>query len=138
MKYLLYFIALLGFSSWHASGANGIVVVANTQDTSITLSRQEVRNLFMGSSLSYGLKAVALPPDNQTRVMFNTKVVGLTESRIQSYWAQMRFTGRKTPPKQVANEKSVLTYLKNNQGAVGYLPANTVIPKSLTVIYTSQ
>ncbi|WP_339770626.1 hypothetical protein [uncultured Paraglaciecola sp.] len=121
----------------HFCLANGaIVIVANTPDQSIELSRHEVRNLFMGGALPYDLNAIALPPENHTRVLFNTKVVGLTESRIQSYWAQMRFTGRKAAPKEVGNESLVLEYIKNNQGAVGYLPADIPIPKGLTVVYT--
>lgn len=70
-----------------------VLVVANTDDSDLQLTRLEVRNLFMGGDSS--LNAIALTPDNMTRVLFNTKVIGLTESRIQAYWAQMRFSGRK-------------------------------------------
>jgi hypothetical protein len=129
-------IALLfSFASFHAIGANAIIVVANTPDTSITLSRQEIRNLFMGGALSYDLRAIALPPENQTRVLFNTKVVGLTESRIQSYWAQMRFSGRKTPPTELRSESLVIEYLLNHPGTVAYLSEDAEIPVGLTVIF---
>ncbi|WP_158768322.1 hypothetical protein [Paraglaciecola sp. L1A13] len=137
-KYLILFI----FSSlsfvYNASASEGIIVVANTADKSIKLNRQQVRNLFMGGAVPYELEAISLPSDNQTRVLFNTKVVGLTESRIQSYWAQMRFTGRKRAPKEMDSENLVLEYLKNNEGAVGYLPAGISVPDSLTVVYTIQ
>ena len=91
----------------------------------------------MGGALPYNFEAIALPPENQTRVLFNTRVVGLTESRIQSYWAQMRFTGRKKAPKEVASEKAVLEYIKSHPGAVGYLPAGVSIPDELTVLYSA-
>jgi hypothetical protein len=115
--------------------AEAIVVVANTQGKSISLSPQQVRHLFMGVSIPYDFKAIALPPENLTRVLFNTKVVGLTESRIQSYWAQMRFTGRKIAPKEVDNENLVLEYLKKNEMSVGYLPSNADIPNELTILF---
>ena len=134
MKYL-FLIALLGFANTAAKSTDAIVVVANTQDTSIKLSRQEVRNLFMGGALSYDLRALALPPENQTRVLFNTKVVGLTESRIQSYWAQMRFSGRKKPPTELTSETSVIEYLQTHPGTIAYLPADTEIPIGLTVLF---
>ncbi|WP_158972516.1 hypothetical protein [Paraglaciecola sp. L3A3] len=133
MKALI--IALLLYSGYSASANNSILVVANTAITNIELNRQEVRNLFMGSSLSYGLSAIALPPNNHTRILFNTKIVGLTESRIQAYWAQMKFTGRKKAPKELADEQLVLDYLENNQGAVGYLPSYIKIPNGLTILY---
>tara|TARA_R110002167_G_scaffold93085_3_gene249686 strand:- start:1698 stop:2126 length:429 start_codon:yes stop_codon:yes gene_type:complete len=136
MKKYLTLLILCSISFAKIGSAEAIVVLANTADKSIQLNRQQVRNLFMGGVIPYDLQAVALPPKNQTRVLFNTKIVGLTESRIQSYWAQMRFTGRKREPKEIDNESSVLEYLKNNEGAVGYLPAGISIPANLTVIYT--
>lgn len=121
-----------------SNAAETIIVVANTADKSIQLNRQQVRNLFMGGALPYDLDAVALPPENHTRVLFNTKVVGLTESRIQSYWAQMRFTGRKKAPVEIKNEELVVEYLMANVGATGYLPAGIAIPEELTVLYSSK
>lgn len=139
MKKILTFLLTgwLGFMP-SSNAAEAVIVVANTTGTSIQLNRQQVRNLFMGGALPYELEAVALPPENQTRVLFNTKVVGLTESRIQSYWAQMRFTGRKKAPIELDDEKSLLEYLKNNVGAVGYLPAGVSIPDELTVLYSAN
>lgn len=135
MRKYLFFLCLCSLCI--VNTAEAIVVVANTPDKSIQLNRQQVRNLFMGGVIPYDLEAIALPSENHTRVLFNTKVVGLTESRIQSYWAQMRFTGRKRAPKEVDSENLVLEYLKNNEGSVGYLPAGIAIPKGLTVIYVA-
>ncbi|WP_166426126.1 hypothetical protein [Paraglaciecola sp. 20A4] len=134
-KYLTLLILVAAPFVHTIAAAEGIIVVANTTDNSIQLNRQQVRNLFMGGVIPYDLTAVSLPPDNRTRVLFNTKVVGLTEARIQSYWAQMRFTGRKRAPREVNNESLLLDYLKESKGAVGYLPASATLPKELTVIY---
>ncbi len=117
---------------------NSIVVVANINQTNLTLSKQEVRNLFMGGSVGYDLTAIDLPQSNEIRILFNTKVVGLTEARIQSYWAQMRFSGRKKAPKQLDDTATVISFLQRNRGAVAYLPANEPIPTELTVVYTSE
>jgi hypothetical protein len=111
------------------------MVVANTQDSSIKPTRQEIRNLFMGSVLSYDLKPIALPPGNQTRVLFNTKIVGLTEARIQSYWAQMRFSGRKKQPIELTSETLVIEYLQAHPGTVSYISPDTEVPDDLTIIF---
>ena len=121
-----------------ALAGDSINVVANTAGEQIKLNKQEVRNLFMGGVLTHNLRAIVLPPKHEVRVLFNTKVIGLTESRIQSYWAQMRFSGKKKPPKEVSDEQNIIFYLLNNEGAIGYLPADFVIPEELTVVYTSQ
>lgn len=88
----------------------------------------------MGGVSEYALTAIALPPETHTRVLFNTKVVGLTESRIQSYWAQMKFSGRRQQPKELQSEQSVLDYVKNNHNAVGYLSSAMEIPNELTIL----
>ncbi len=137
MKYYL-LLMLLSFTSLPTMSAESIVVVTNSQNKNLNLSRQEIRNLFMGGALSVDLKAVALPAENHTRVLFNTKVVGLTEARIQSYWAQMRFSGRKKPPVELNSEAKVLQYLKENPESVGYISADAQLPDGLTVLFKSQ
>ncbi|MBU2878069.1 MULTISPECIES: hypothetical protein [Alteromonadaceae] len=136
MKPYLILILLTLFSCAHKASAEAIIVVANTADKSIQLNRQQIRNLFMGGAIPYDLHAIALSPDNETRLIFNTKVIGLTESRIQSFWAQMRFTGRKKEPKEVGSEAELLEYLKNNEGSLGYFGTDVDIPSELTVILT--
>lgn len=121
------------------SAAQDIILVANlSENVDITLNRQEVKSLFMGGARNYDLEVVALPPEHPVRVVFNTKVIGLTESRIQSYWAQMRFSGRKKPPLKVRNETEMLEYLQNTPNAVGYISANTLVPDSLKIIFNSS
>ena len=134
----LVFISLMGLIIPYAISSDSIVVVANTQDASIKPTRQEIRNLFMGSVLSYDLTAIALPPNNQTRVLFNTKVVGLTESRIQSYWAQMRFSGRKKQPTELTSETLIIKYLQAHPGTVSYVSADAEIPSGLTILFQTN
>lgn len=117
---------------------NNIIVVANIEDYGIELSKQQVKSLFMGSSLGYNFDVATLPPSSLIRVNFNTQVIGLTEDRIQSFWAQMRFTGRKTQPKQIGTIESLLEYVKNTPGAVTYLPASTLLPGNLKILYRTE
>lgn len=115
-----------------------IVVVANLSERGLALQRHELRNLFMGNYSRQGLEPVVLPPEHPARIVFNTEVIGLTESRIQSYWAQMRFSGRSRPPKQLDGLEQLIGYLEATPGAVGYLPAGVEVPPGLTEIYRSS
>ena len=117
--------------------ADNVVVVANS-NSGIQLTQQEVKSLFMGGAVTADLKPVALPANNPTRVVFNTKVLGLTETRVQSYWAQMRFTGRKKPPLEVQDQLSLIEYLLANPNTVGYLPLDADIPSELSVVYSPE
>lgn len=122
-------------STWAASPAvSNIIVIGNLGSEQTTLSRDEVRNIYMGSN-SKNLKPVALPPNNIARIIFNTKVIGLTESRIQSYWAQMRFTGRNKPPMELDTDTDIIHYLQKHPRAIGYTSVDTPIPSDLTIVY---
>ena len=115
-----------------------VLVVANIEERDLQLSQREVRSLFMGRGSDAGLNVVFLTPDNLTRVLFNTKVMGLAESRIQAYWAQMRFSGRKRPPREFEDEAAALRYALANEGAVGYFSQDTPLPAGLVVLYRSD
>lgn len=136
MRVTFRFLAIVSlFYCVTCTARESIIVVANVKNTALKLSRQEVRNLFMGGSSEYALTAIALPPENHTRVLFNTRIVGLTESRIQSYWAQMKFSGRRQQPKELQSAQSVLDYVKNNPNTVAYLSSAMKIPNELTILF---
>ena len=115
-----------------------VVVVANVENKNIRLDKREVRNLFMGNTIDVVLEPVSLPPESLTRAVFNTKVIGLTESRIQSYWSQMRFSGRSKPPKEMQDVENLLAYISTHKGTVAFFPADVPIPDHLTVVYQTR
>ena len=134
---LTLFVVSLTLSAFNARAEN-VLVVANTDDPDLSLTRLEVRKLFMGGLSEASLNPIALPPDSLTRIRFNTEVIRLAESRIQAYWAQMRFSGRKRPPPEFQNEQAALEYVLANEGAVGYFPEDMPLPEGLTVLYRSD
>ncbi|MEC7824060.1 MAG: hypothetical protein VYD12_05955 [Pseudomonadota bacterium] len=115
-----------------------VVVVANVENKDIRLDKREVRNLFMGNTIDVVLEPVSLPPETLTRAVFNTKIIGLTESRIQSYWSQMRFSGRSKPPKEMQDVENLLAYISTHKGTVAFFPADVPIPDHLTVVYQTR
>lgn len=134
IKKLLLIVSLLGLTTI-VSAADRLVLVANTDQTDLSLNREQVRNLFMGGALGYDLTPVVLSAGDPLRSLFNTHVIGLAESRIQSYWAQMKFTGRLKPPKEFSSQAKLLKYLSATPDSVGYLYPSAEIPAALTIIY---
>lgn len=119
-----------------ASADGTLLVIANLgAEQKVSLTREQVRNLFMGIPVGKSLTPVVLTPENQTRVGFNTRVIGMAESRIQSYWAQMKFTGRKTPPAEFRSEAELIEFVQKTPGSIGYVSASTKLPDNLQVVY---
>lgn len=141
IKYNLIFVltigCLLSFSHQsyaEMSQASNVVIVVHATNKNLTLSKQQIRHIYMGGAMSRQFKAVNLPVGNPFRINFNTRMVGLTESRIQAYWAQMRFTGRSKPPIEFDSAKEIIEYLLNEEDSVAYLPMDITIPDELTII----
>jgi hypothetical protein len=131
----LAFMCFLVLGSQASAIARSLIVVANTHQQNIQLDRQQVRALFMGAPTGLGLTPVALPIDSAERVLFNTKVIGLTEHRIQSYWAQMKFAGKNKPPMQLNSVDDVIAHLLAHPFSVGYLLGDKAIPETLSVVF---
>jgi hypothetical protein len=138
MKYLTKIcLAVLSINAFSID-ASDVVVVANTSADDLKAEKRQIRDIFMGNDSQFFLKPVVLTAKSEARFVFNTKIVGLTESRIQSYWAQMRFSGRKKPPQEFETIDSILAFLQENKNTVAYLPADTEIPANLTIIYKTE
>jgi hypothetical protein len=118
------------------SYANELVIVANTAEQEIKLSKQQLRNLFMGGAIQGKYIPVSMKPSQRARIIFNTRIIGLTESRIQSYWAQLKFTGRSKPPIEFSTVEELIAYTAKTPGAITYLPSDVAIPDSLQVIFS--
>nr|WP_297347021.1 hypothetical protein [uncultured Glaciecola sp.] len=118
--------------------ANASLLVVANVDKPISLSKSEVKAIFMGGATSYDLNAVALTAENKTRAMFNARIIGMTESRIQSYWAQMRFSGRQKPPREFDNEEQLINYLVKHKGAVAYVSSDVELKAGIVILYRSE
>lgn len=135
---LLLSLTLLQSLSVQARAADGLLVIGNTGNPALELSREQVRNLFMGASLGLSLQPLALKPSTRERSLFNARVIGLTEARIQSYWAQMRFTGRMNPPREFESQQLLIDYLLQHPGSVGYVADDMPLPAGIRVLYAAE
>lgn len=135
---LILLLVLASPGALSALSSERLVVVTHAKYSDLRLTREQVRNVFMGASIGRELKPVALPPDHRIRKLFNIKVVGLSDSRIRSYWAQMKFTGRRSPPEEVNSTDAMINYLQQHPGSIGYMTAEAELPDSLVIVYTSR
>jgi hypothetical protein len=131
-KLLLFYMLILP-----ALANASLLVVANV-DKPISLSKSEVKAIFMGGATSYDLNAIALTAENKTRAIFNARIIGMTESRIQSYWAQMRFSGRQKPPREFDNEEQLINYLVEHKGTVSYVSSDVELKAGIVILYRSD
>lgn len=113
---------------------NKLFVVTN-QKSIEKLSKSQIRQIYLNGGINIAVKPLGFESGDKLRSIFNIKIIGLTESRIEAYWAQMKFTGKVTPPQEFSSTDDLLSFLENNSGFIAYLPGDAQVPDWLNVVY---
>lgn len=111
-----------------AALASDFVVIVNKANTA-TLDKATVAKIYSGELVAWpdGAKVapVDLPEDNATRVSFCSEMMGKTIANVKALWAQLIFSGRALPPKQVGSDDEVKKLVAANKGGIGYIKASS-------------
>ena len=111
-----------------------VFVIKNSQNSTKKITKSQLRNIFLGRN-TLTFEPVIPPQETLSRIIFNMKIIGLNESRIQSFYAQMRFSGRARPPKEFATTEKLLEYVANTINAISYVPSDSQLPHNVEIIY---
>lgn len=95
-----------------------------------TLSQDDINKIFTGRAKSFSdgkaAEAVNLAEAVAVRAAFDQKALGRSSSQMKAYWSKLVFTGKGTPPKELASEQEVLDVVAKNPAAIGYVSAGAV------------
>lgn len=114
---------LLTLGAASLPAAADVVVVAGAA-SSASLTKEQVADVFLGKTP--GLTPVDQAESNPLREEFYTKVVGKSAAQAKSYWSKLAFTGKGTPPKEMASSAEVKKALAANPALVGYIEKSAV------------
>lgn len=117
------FVALLLVIASYCASADVVVVVHPSNNASF--DKSSISKLFLGKAKSFddGNQAV---PINQaegtnTRDTFNSTVLSKSGSQLKAYWSKLVFTGKGSPPKEVASDAEVIDLISKNPSMIGYI-----------------
>ncbi|HWQ08645.1 MAG TPA: hypothetical protein VN436_06055 [Holophaga sp.] len=101
-----------------------LFVVVNPDSGVSQLSREEVRNIFLGRQKSLVPGVAALPVEQQdpeVRSSFYRVLVKKDLAEINAYWARLMFTGQARPPQKAESAEAVVRMVASERGAVGLM-----------------
>jgi hypothetical protein len=113
--------ALLAVAS-AASWAGDLFVVCHP---SVTLSADEVREVFLGDKQFAGSVKLVPVENASLQVDFQGKVLKVDAARYASVWSKKGFREGLTPPPVRATDAEVLAGIKANPGTLGYVSKAT-------------
>lgn len=106
-----------------------IVLIVHPKNSTEQLSRREVIEIFMGRYRIFPNGLMAIPVDaDETRAIFYSLLIQKPLSEINAYWAQLVFSGGKSPPQRVNNCSDVLSIVSNNVNSIGYVYRKDLTP----------
>ena len=104
------------------------VVVHPSNQTSLT--QEDLARLYTGklSAFTDGSSAVPvnLADSAPLRSEFDQKALGRSSSQVKAFWSKLVFTGKGTPPKELADDAAVKAAVAADPTAVGYISSSSV------------
>lgn len=120
---LMYFIACSFFSS-HTYAGEMLYIIVNAKSTVQTLTKKEIKNIFLGEIKSFPngnpAKPVVQPIGTPSRTAFMNKIIQKNENRWRAHWARLLFTGKGIPPLELEKSDDLLEVIARKKGAIGY------------------
>jgi ABC-type phosphate transport system substrate-binding protein len=100
-----------------------IAVIVHPSNNS-NLTNDELVRIYTGRSNAFN--AVNLAESVPLRAQFDEKGVGRTSAQLKAHWSKLVFTGKGTPPTELASEQEVLNFVASNPQAIGYISTTSV------------
>jgi hypothetical protein len=120
-----FLVLLLGsLGSWSAAGAHDVVLVANKGVKISEITNADLRAIFLGTKTRFSDGSHAVPvtlKGGPVHEVFLRNYVGEDPEEFRSQWRKVVFTGEGAMPKAFDSESSLIEYVADTPGAVGYV-----------------
>ena len=127
-----------------ASGQDAHQVIAHPTVPVSSIDAKDLSLLFLKKVTTYdkwGNAQKAVPFDLALpgpRESFSKAVHGKPLTAIKAYWQQQIFSGRGTPPPELASDADVLTAIARTPGAIGYVSSGAALGPGVKLVRVTR
>ena len=118
-------LSAAGLVATLSAAAPGFRLVTHAANPSGTISRPDAARLFLKKAVHWpnGRPALVIDQDrvSPVRQAFSRGVHQKDAEAIVSYWQTLVFAGRDVPPPVAKSDEEVLSFVRANPGALGYV-----------------
>ncbi len=112
-----------------AQDASAYKLIVHPANPATQISRVKVGEMFLRKAGRWpeGLPVMPVEPSGKTpmRQRFALEIYGKPVIAISAYWQQMIFAGKAIPPPEKSNDAEIVAYVRDTQGAIGYVWSGT-------------
>ncbi|KXJ53668.1 MAG: phosphate ABC transporter substrate-binding protein [Colwellia sp. Phe_37] len=106
-----------------------VSVIVNTANTD-TFDEKTIKRIYLGKikALANGEKVsvLTLADDAPETEQFRESALNKSNSQFKSYWSKIAFTGKGTPPTEVASNAEMINAIKSDPSSIGFINSNAV------------
>ncbi len=106
----------------------GVKVIVHPSNDS-NFDKRTIEKFFLGKKkiFSNGAKAVllTLPDSSKTTEEFNSSLLGKDTKQLKAYWSKLVFTGKATPPREMASEEQMVEFISDNPNTIGFVSSDS-------------
>ena len=121
-------ILLCGWLFSAAPSYADILVIVN-KDNPIQLNKRQLAEMYLGKVRTFPNGHYALifdlEKDDKVREKFIFSLTGKPVVQYTAYWARLMFSGRMMPPHRIPDQETLVSVVKQNTNALGYINSDT-------------
>lgn len=114
------------------------VVVVHADNPVTELTREAASRLFLKKTESWASGQSVMPVDlgeeSRVREAFSKAVHKRSIGAIKAFWQQQLFAARGIPPLEKMSEAEVLSIVRSNPNAIGYVAAGTALGAGIKAV----
>ncbi|WP_298934317.1 hypothetical protein [uncultured Ramlibacter sp.] len=107
-----------------------VAVIVNPKSPNASMTADQVASVYLGksNSLPNGAAAAAVdqPESAAIREQFYSKVTGKQAAQVKAAWSRLVFSGKGTPPKELASTADIKKYVAATPDAIAYIEKSAV------------
>ncbi|MEE9354869.1 MAG: hypothetical protein V3U75_04695 [Methylococcaceae bacterium] len=125
-------IILLSLAFNHVFAGEKVVVIVNEANQQ-SVNQADVKNFYSDQVIVWGngnrIALFDLPPRSPSREVFTTQVLGMSAKQSASFWANKKVTNSGKNFPKTKRESSVVSAVKKNPDAIGYVSEKAAASK---------
>jgi ABC-type phosphate transport system substrate-binding protein len=89
-----------------------------------------IKRIYLGKIKAFDngekIAVLTLSDDAPETELFRQSALNKSNSQFKSYWSKLAFTGKGTPPTEVANSAEMINAIKSDAASIGFVDSSAV------------
>ena len=142
IKFRLVFLLILSFSFSSFAQSHAFSIIVNSKVNIDSISMNVLKEIYTGNRSFWNenlrIRPIRTSDSNLITEQFVNTVMSQSLSQYLQDWRLKLFSGKALPPKKAESSQEIISFVEQNEGGIGFVPANQTITSSQIKIISLQ